>query len=251
MDAQDPLMGGVDCAYGCDRGDLPRGGGAVAARRGGLACTAAVGVLLAGCSSSGPKALPTTTIVSGVASTKAGTVAPTAVTTVVPTSTSTTTTLAPTTTTTVDPKVTAEADVRAAVKVMMDSFSACLSALPSCEANSLAVARSGSLLARNKARIADWNSRGYAVRSRDQFRWVIDSVVLDDTASMANAVVCFADGSRLVRPGAAPDGSDVVIDDSFGSARDEWLLRREADGVFRAYESTSIGTISASDVCGG
>ena len=251
MDARDPLMVWVDRAYGCDRGDLPRGGGAVAARGGGLVF-AAVGVLLAGCSSSGPKASPPTTIVSSVASTKASSVAPAPVTTVGSTSTSTTTTtLAPTTTsTTTDPKATAEAAVRAAIVLAEETFSACLVAMPHCDPQTLAVARTGQLLARNVALISDWNAQGFTVREREKFRFVIESVSLaEGSLDRATALVCIVDDSVRVRPGVGPGGADIVVNDSFISGRTDWQMMLGSDGVWRSNDGVAIGPTEDHDVC--
>ena len=74
----------------------------------------------------------------------------------------------------VDPAAQAEAAVRAAVDLAQSTFSACLVAMPSCDPSTLAVARAGDLLARNVARINEWNAAGYTVRNRDQFRYVIE-----------------------------------------------------------------------------
>ena len=48
--------------------------------------------------------------------------------------------------------------------------------MPSCDPSTLSVARAGDLLARNVARINEWNAAGYTVRNRDQFRYVIEEV---------------------------------------------------------------------------
>ena len=247
MDARDPLMVWVDRAYGCDRGDLPRGGGAVAAR-GGALVFAAVGVLLAGCSSSGARSLATT-VAPSAPPTNASTVVSTPVTTATPTSTSTTTTSAPTTTT-IDPKVTADAAVKRAIVLAEDTFSACLVALPHCDPQTLAVARTGQLLARNVALINDWNAQGFAVREREKFRYVIESVTLaENSLERATAVVCIADGSIRVRPGAGPGGADVIVDDSFISGRDSLQMRIEADGRWKVYDGPSVGPGEATDIC--
>ena len=87
--------------------------------------------------------------------------------------------------------------------------------MPSCDPSTLAVARAGDLLARNVARINEWNAAGYTVRNRDQFRYVIEEVTLGPSGTQATALVCIADGSELVKPGAGPGGADVIIDDTF------------------------------------
>ena len=253
MDARDPLMVWVDRAYGCDRGDLPRGGGAVAARRGGVVFVA-VGVLLAGCSSSGPKASPPTTIVSSVASTKASTVAPTPVTTVGSTSTSTTTTtLAPTTTsTTVDPKATAEAAVRADLQAGVSAYKVCLIAMPSCDPQSLTKAFSGPALDRNIAIIKDGNAHGYATRDVDRYRVVVTGIKFADGAapSPASVSVCLSDGAQVVRPGAGPDGADVIVNDEVHTELITLDVRLGASGTWLVNDSVSNGPVQQGDQCG-
>jgi hypothetical protein len=83
--------------------------------------------------------------------------------------------------------------------------------MPSCAPSTLSVARAGDLLARNVARISEWDAAGYAVRDRDQFRYVIEEVTLERSGTQAAALVCIADGSDLIKPGAGPGGADVII----------------------------------------
>jgi len=52
-----------------------------------------------------------------------------------------------------------------------------------------------------------------------------------------------------VKPGAGPGGADVIIDDSFGSARDHVSLRLDADGTWRAYDAQPIGATESRDIC--
>jgi hypothetical protein len=121
--------------------------------------------------------------------------------------------------------------------------------MPSCDPSTLAVARTGDLLARNVARINEWNAAGLTVRNRDQFRYVVEQVVLGTDGVQAEALVCFADGSDLVRPGAGPGGADVIVDDSFTSGRESWDVRLDPDGHWRAYDGTAVGPSESSDVC--
>jgi hypothetical protein len=170
----------------------------------------------------------------------------------VPTTTSTT--LAPTTekmatTTTLDPKAVAEAEIRRAVNLASESFSACLVAMPACDPATLAVARGGELLANNMARITEWNAAGYTVIDRDQFRFVIESVVVAEDNTQSTVIVCIADGSKLIRAGAGPDGADVMVDDTFVSGRDAFDMRLDPDGAWRAYAAPAVGASESSDVC--
>lgn len=105
------------------------------------------------------------------------------------------------------------------------------------------------MLSVNTSRIEEWQAAGYSVVDRDQFRYVIESVELDQSGREAFATVCFADGSKLVQPGAGPDGSDVVIDGEFGSGREAWTLRLEDDGAWRAVDAPLIGEVQGTDVC--
>lgn len=111
------------------------------------------------------------------------------------------------------------------------------------------MARAGPLLERNTDRINEWNAAGYTVRNRDQFRFVIEKVSLSASGVQAAVLVCIADGSDLVEPGAGPGGADVVIDDSYSSGRSSWDMRLDSDGVWRAYDGPPVGPTETSDVC--
>lgn len=156
-----------------------------------------------------------------------------------------------TTVTTVAPRQAAEQQIRDAYTLASRTFSACLVAMPTCDTSTLAVARAGALLERNVARINEWQTAGYTVRDRDKFRSVIESVVVADDLRTATMVTCIADGSRLVRPGAGPGGSDIVIDDKFTSGRDRWDFALGADGTWRATDGGPEGPTQGVDVCPG
>jgi hypothetical protein len=151
----------------------------------------------------------------------------------------------------VDPKAKAETGVRTAVDLAVQTFSACLVAMPTCDPSTLAVARSGDLLARNVSRINEWNAAGYTVRDRDKFRYVIESVTVQPDLKRATATVCIADGSRLVKPEAGPGGADVVIDDTYTSGRESWDMRFDDDGRWRVYDAPAVGPTEATDICPG
>ena len=158
----------------------------------GIALATSLALPLA-CSSSSSKVPITTTSIIVVTTSRSST------STSSTTTTSTdTTTIAPKTTTTVDRASKAEADVRASVKAATDAFGACLLALPNCDVASLAQTRRGRLLELNSARLSQWNQEGYAVREREKFRYVIESVTVDADGKHATANVCIADGSKLV-----------------------------------------------------
>ena len=90
---------------------------------------------------------------------------------------------------------------------------------------------------------------GYTVRNRDQFRFVIEKVSVSPSGVQAAVLVCIADGSDLVKPGAGPGGADVIVDDAYTSGRASWDVRLDTDGVWRAYDAPAVGTTESSDVC--
>lgn len=226
------------------------GGSGVAAGRwaGVLLC----GLLLVSACSSGKDAapdatrLPPTSGSTGVEITIPATSASTS-----PTATPSTTTAssAPSTTTTVDPRPSADAAVRATVDQAIADFSACLVALPACDPAGLAATRADPMLAVNSQRITEWNRKGYTVIDRDQFRYVIESVDVAADLQHATATVCFADGSKLVHPGAGPDGASVIIDDKYMSGREAWDVRLDSDGTWRVHDAPLVGAAQETDVC--
>lgn len=159
----------------------------------------------------------------------------------------TTSTTAPAETTTTTEVDNVEPEVRAALTQGFRDYSDCLVAMPSCDPTTLAATRAGELLQSNVARINEWNGLGYTVRDREQFRFVIESVQVDDDGSRATATVCIADGSKLVLPAA--DGTDVIIDDTFVSGREAWDVRLDPDGTWRAYAAPGVGETSETDQC--
>jgi hypothetical protein len=101
----------------------------------------------------------------------------------------------------------------------------------------------------NTDRVIEWNAAGYTVIDRDQFRYVIEGVEVADDLRRATVTVCVADGSKLVDPGAAPDGTDLIVDGTFTSGREAWDVRLDDDGVWRAYGAPAVGPSEATDVC--
>lgn len=130
-----------------------------------------------------------------------------------------------------------------------DAFTDCLLKLPACDPTSLAATRAGLILDINTSRVNEWNAAGYEVRDRDQFRYVIESVTVDEDGDTATAVVCIADGSKLVMPGTGPDGSDVIVDGEYVSGRESWDMRRGDDGTWRVHSAPAMGPSESSDVC--
>lgn len=211
-------------------------------------CGSMAVLIVAGCSGDGESSGT-----SALASPATAAVAP-ATTTPTSTTVAIATTLATASTSTVPTTAVQPVDVsdavRAAVDLAQATFSACLVAMPACDPATLAVARGGDLLERNSERIEEWNALGYTVRDREAFRYVIESVEVDASNTAATVTVCIADGSRLVTPNAAPDGSDVIVDDEFVSGRTAWQLRLDTDGVWRAFDTAPVGESASEDVCG-
>ena len=87
------------------------------------------------------------------------------------------------------------------------------------------------------------------IEKRDQFRYIIEKLTLASSGAQAAALLCIADGSDLVHPGAGPGGADVIIDDSFTSGRESWDMRLDPDGNWRAYDAPAVGPTEAADVC--
>jgi hypothetical protein len=217
-------------------------------RCGGLAMALGIALSVAACTratsgSTSTSASPTSGVVITTRSSSSSTAAP---------NTSTSTSSTPTTqvkTTTIAPTANVESDVRAAVDAAAKAFSACLTALPNCDVASLAATRAGDTLAINTKRITEWNAAGYVIRDRDRFRYVIESVEIAADSKSATAMVCYADGSKLVRPGAGPGGADVVVDDAYGSAHEAWDMRLDADGGWRMYRGPLVGVKESKDIC--
>jgi archaellum component FlaF (FlaF/FlaG flagellin family) len=97
--------------------------------------------------------------------------------------------------------------------------------------------------------VNEWNAAGYEVRDREQFRYVIESVEIDPSGTVATVVVCVADGSTLVLPAAGPGSTDVIVDGTYVSGRESWDMRLGVDGVWRVYDAPALGPTESSDVC--
>ena len=105
--------------------------------------------------------------------------------------------------------------------------------MPNCDPATLEATRADPLLAVNVSRVIEWNGKGYTVIDLRQ----------------ATVTVCFADGSKLIDPGAGPDGADLIIDDAFVSGREAWDMRLGDDGIWRAQDAPLIGATEVTDVC--
>lgn len=205
---------------------------------------------LAACSDGGSTATtdPTTvTTTSGPAPSSTVTTSSSATSTSTTVATSPTSTQAPTTT--IDPRAKAESDVRAAIDASVAAFSDCLLKMPNCDVATLEATRRGDMLRINTERVTQWNAAGYAVRDRDTFRYVVEQVELNADLTQATVLVCIADGTKLVQPGAGPGGADVIVDDSYVSGRESWDVRLDADGIWRPYAAPASGPSESRDVC--
>jgi hypothetical protein len=232
---------------------MEAGGGPLSRHAAGPAATfASLALLLAACSSNSSSSASDTSVVATEATPgPTGTSASTMPTSSSIATTTSSTTSSTSTSTTVDPVKQTETDIRAAVRLAQRTFSRCLVTMPNCDPSTLAVARAGDLLDRNVARIEEWNEAGYTVQNRDEFRFVIEEVSIHPSGRQAAVLVCIADGSDLVQPGAGPGGADVIIDDSYTSGRASWDMRLDADGKWRAYDAPAVGPTESSDVCPG
>lgn len=152
-------------------------------------------------------------------------------------------------TTTIDPHAKAESDVRAAIDASVAAFSDCLLKMPNCDVATLEATRRGDMLRINTERVTQWNAAGYTVRDRDTFRYVVEQVELNADLTQATVLVCIADGTKLVQPGAGPGGADVIVDDSYVSGRESWDVRLDADGIWRPYAAPASGPTESRDVC--
>ena len=152
-------------------------------------------------------------------------------------------------TTSVEPAPDLDTAIRQAIAAATDAFTGCLLALPACDPATLVATRDGPILAINTDRVEEWNAAGYEVRDRDQFRYIIESVEIDPAGDAAIAIVCVADGSKLVLPGAGPGSTDVIVDGTYVSGRESWDMRLGADGVWRVYDAPALGPTESSDVC--
>lgn len=239
------------CRWGSDHASrvssVEGGVGVVAGRWVGVILSGAL--LLAACSSD-DNAAPESTVAATTTSVAVETTTSTSTSSTSPSTTPTSTTTASTAPpTTSDPKANVDVAVRAAVDLAIADFSACLVAMPTCDPSTLAASRADPLLAVNVSRVTEWNGKGYTVIDRDQFRHVIESLELSDDLRRATVTVCFADGSKLIDPGAGPDGADLIIDGAFVSGREAWDMRLGDDGVWRAHDAPLIGATEVTDVC--
>ena len=172
---------------------------------------------------------------------------------VITTSTSPSTSVAPTSTTTIPALATAEAEVRAAVDAFERANDACARTSPNCDVSMFDAVASGSSLDSIKQAWTTANSNGWAIRHLERGRFIIEKVEFPEpnapTMTRAIAFKCVADGAVTVKPDAAPDGSDVIIDESYSTQHIETEFRRGDDGRWRAYEVLKNAKTFGGDTC--
>ena len=207
---------------------------------------------LAGCTSkkAGPTfdTRPPSTIAKPTTSTVPVATTKVVATTAVPVTTAPPATTTVAATTTAAPAAGPEQAVRAAIDKVQANSNACMTALPKCEVATLAATQGGSSLEQRTKLMTQYNAEGQVSRNRDRNHYKIESVTIQ-TPGRASAVVCNTDGSERVRPGAGPNGIDIIVDDLFVSRRDTYEMQLDADGVWRLYGGSIIGNPSAVDLC--
>ena len=165
---------------------------------------------------------------------------------------STSTTVAPTTTT-ISPLAAAEVLVRAAVDAFEGAALTCARTIPNCDVAMFDRVIRGPSLDPYKKGWADINSNGWAGRHLERRRYVLLKVQFPEpnAPELDRAVVsvCFADGSVTVKPGAAPDGSDVIVDEASSTRQQETEYRRGQDGQWRAYDFLKDIETLGGDTC--
>ena len=162
-------------------------------------------------------------------------------------------TAAPTTTTTVDSLKTAETEVRAAVAAFEHARAECVRTLPHCDVTLFDEVMRGASVDDYKKRWADANANGWAVRHVERRRFVVVKVEFPaPTAAVIDRSVvaeCVADSSVTVKPAAAPDGTDVIIDETSSTKQQIYEYRRGDDGRWRAYEFRNETATLGGDTC--
>jgi hypothetical protein len=216
-----------------------------------VASALTVGVL-ASCTSkkAGPTfdTRPPSTVPSATTSAVVVTTTKVAATSTVPVTTAPPATTTVAVSTTPPPPNATEQAVRAAIDKVQANSNACMTALPKCEVATLAATQGGTSLEQRTKLMTQYNAEGQVSRNRDRNHYKIESVTIQ-APDRASAVVCNTDGSERVRPGAGPNGIDIIVDDLFVSRRDTYEMQLDADGVWRLYGGSIIGNPSAVDLC--
>lgn len=182
--------------------------------------------------------------------TSAPTTPPTTIPSTTPTTASTTT--APTTT--IDEIAAAEAAAAEAVLAESRAWLDCVADPQVCDPEETFLMYSGGRSADVLlAAFEDWKANGWASRPpldpAHSSKEIIDTVVVDDPPSEVQVVVCTIDGSLLVDPGAAPDGSDVIINDDISSTLAALSVLLSDDGRWRVHDRQILSQREGAEGC--
>ena len=79
---------------------------------------------------------------------------------------------------------------------------------------------------------------------------ILSVTILDDGLTEARVTFCQIDGRILVDPAAAPDGSDVVVNDQVDSLLADSLVSRGTDGHWRVWKVERIDNFEGGVGCG-
>jgi len=127
----------------------------------------------------------------------------------------------------------------AAYVAKQDAWSTCLSQLPACDTDALAVAYTEPQLSLSRALAEEWNSAGYHARNRESMTHRVEDVSINETHDTAIVTLCITDGGILYVPSS--DGrAEQIIDDTWQSAREAWTMVKGTDGIWRASENTTL-----------
>ena len=138
-----------------------------------------------------------------------------------------------TTTAAVDELAVVREKASAAYAAKEAAWSTCLSQLPACDTNALAVAYTEPQLSLSRSLAEEWNSAGYYARNRESMTHRIEDVTINATMDEAIVTLCITDGGILYVPSS--DGqAEQVINDTWHSAREAWTIVKGTDGVWRA-----------------
>jgi hypothetical protein len=203
----------------------------------------------AGASSSPPRATPET-------SSSSTTPAPASSTTELPATTSSTTTSPTAPPTTVDPITASKAAVVAAVAQSRQVYNyvvANYDAPDALDVLATTAVRDGPSWNVAVQNMATLRSNGWLVRPNPEIpdtSTVEGDVQLLDgpPATRAQATVCTISAGIVYKPGAAPDGSDVIINDEV-VARRELVTMVLQDGAWKLEQGTNVGTWKGQATC--
>ena len=111
-----------------------------------------------------------------------------------------------TTTAAVDELAVVREKASAAYAAKEAAWSTCLSQLPACDTNALAVAYTEPQLSLSRSLAEDWNSAGYYARNRESMTHRIEDVTVNATMDEAIVTLCITDGGILYVPSSRRTG---------------------------------------------